>query len=148
ALAQVLKTSHRYGEARAALNRSLTLAGNDGRRCEVLTAFVSIHYYLGEYAATEEAANEALACKEKLYGAENRSAAYILGFLASAQHGAGRLGLAVETGRRSLAIYEKTLEANHPELASALANLGETETHAGELDAAKRHIERAVSIMV
>jgi tRNA A-37 threonylcarbamoyl transferase component Bud32/tetratricopeptide (TPR) repeat protein len=137
-------------EAAAHAQIYIDRAGDNGRLTYVLALNVAKELTdEGKYEEAQRAMERSLAAAQRAYGADSVAAANATGYLAyivNARGGPER-ERSVELARRSVALTEKQLGANHPQVAGSLEVLGGVLKANGKVAESVDVYRRAVAIL-
>jgi len=149
-LGQSLRDGGDYEASRASLQRAVELYekafGPVQRRVAgALNNLATTLVAMGRYEEARKTATRALNIHEELIPDDYR-VALSLGVLASAHAGLGDKNEARKLRERAVGLTERSLGADHPQVAYRLVSLARLQTELGELDAAYSSLERALAI--
>jgi tetratricopeptide (TPR) repeat protein len=127
--AAVLRDEARYNEAEAPLRRALVVAGENCRQCDVEICSVwnelgVLYKNMGRFDEAGQVYARALAIARNRPGARDDAViATLYHNLGGLEHARGRYAAGEPLARRGLAIRERLLGPNHPDVAADLAAL-------------------------
>ena len=147
-LAEVYRAQGRHTEAQFLLDRAQALeargAAQSGRRESYMAAGVAA-YQLGHYAEAQGQLEAALRTAEEAFGTQDRLA-QSLNRLATLYQAQGKHAEAEPLFKQALAIWEKAVGPDHPNVATILNNLAEVYRAQGKYDEAEPLQKRALTI--
>ncbi len=151
ALSGLELTMNDYEHARVVIEEALPIERElfpaDGRLATTLTELATLRLRTGTAAQALAPAEEALALAVKTAGADSLNAALAYTVVGEVHRTANRPSRALPLYRRARAIYEKRLGAEHPRVASLLAQEGLLLAGEGKLATAAHNIERALAML-
>jgi serine/threonine-protein kinase len=149
-LGAVLETRGKYGEALTVLEsaRRLRPAGADAttNTADNLFELASVHFYQGDYGASEALNKQALEIYRKFYGEEHPVVAGVLNNLGAIETNRGNYSASEAYYRRALTITESWYGVNHPETAANLTAIAQQLSYQKKDAEAQKLLEQALEI--
>lgn len=141
----------RHADALTALEQNLLLSselyGTESPQAGVGAQNLATLYYSSrQLALAEDKARLSLAIHRKHLAADDPRLAIVLGLKAQIDSDLGRTAAALAGAREALAIAEKAHGADSVQAATQLSTLGEVQLMAGDFDAARPLLQRAVEL--
>ena len=152
ALGNIYRSLGQYGDARRVLERALAVAsalyGPDHPSvARILNNLGLVAQNEGDVDAMLAYHQRALAIKQRALG-EAATTARSMSNISIALSMQGKVGEAVERMKDALAMFERTLGPDHPEVAQNHTTLGGFYQQLGQLDAGRRELEAALQILL
>jgi tetratricopeptide (TPR) repeat protein len=151
-LASALIGETYYREALAALDEASKLVQSNSLqdaqlKAQILNGRGVVYFYQRKLGKAKTHFSRALQTKLSAGDAEGLMTEDILNNLARAYHSSGQRAKAEETYERALKIAEARLGSLHPNLVTALTNLGDLCNDLGRYDAAEGYFQRTLIIL-
>jgi len=149
-MGRVYRAIGRFPDARAALERAVTLRrANGGETAELANSMVQLAdvlRLLGGYPAAESTSRAALEIRQRALGPLHPAVADVVSQLAGLAVYRGALVEAESLARHTLALRRSTLGVDDPRIAAGLELLSATLRRRGELGEAELRLEEAIGL--